>query len=165
MEFSITRTQRILSNQQHLMRMKAVVEELRSSPAQPWVGYINWGHRLGFKWLAQSLSTSQFMWNRPKGWWIKPVHPGRLQATWEDVEDKTRLHACPQERSLFWFQKTSQSEENFVCNKEQHDSLLLIVSEVPSGFISGYCSYKRLFPEAWSIAVFGHLGILTQAVS
>lgn len=44
--------------------------------------------------------------------------------------------------------KKSQSEENFVCNEEQHDSLLPGVSEVPSGFISGYGSYKILCPEA-----------------
>ena len=66
------------------------------------------------------------------------------------------------EKDLFYkFRKKSQSEENFVCNKEQHDSLLPIVSEVPSGFISGYCFYKNWLPEAWRLCL-ATSGILTK---
>lgn len=70
------------------------------------------------------------------------VYPSRRRG-----QDQVAM-LVPEEDLFCDSRKKCQSEENLVCNEERHGSLLPRVSEVPSGFISGYGSYESLCPEA-----------------
>ena len=73
MEFFRTRNQRIHSNQQHLMSLKALLE-VRLSPVQFWVEDKSWKHGPDFQWFTHNFSASPCMGRRLKRVWIRPWH-------------------------------------------------------------------------------------------
>ena len=114
MEFFRTRNQRILSNQQHLMSLKVLLEEVRLSPVQSWVGDKNWKHGPDFQWFTHNFSAS-CEWGTD--WKVYESDLGITVCQWKLRRQGQAAILVPKKGPFYRFQKTSQSEGNFVCKR------------------------------------------------